>query len=54
MQKTYLELFNASSTMIAYGADTYSEKSIQLLAPWNLNENDYYLIGWSNIKIIQN
>jgi glycosyltransferase involved in cell wall biosynthesis len=44
MQKTYLELFNASSTMIAYGADTYSEKSIQVLSPWKLNENDYYLI----------
>jgi len=44
MQKTYLELFNASSTMIAYGADSFSEKSIQVLAPWKLKENDYYLI----------
>lgn len=44
MQKTYLELFQAKSTMIAYGADTFSEKSIQLLSPWKLNDNDYYLI----------
>jgi len=44
MQKTYLELFNASSTMIAYGADSFSEKSIQVLTPWKLKENDYYLI----------
>ncbi len=44
MQKTYLELFQAKSTMIAYGADSFSEKSIQVLAPWKLKENDYYLI----------
>ena len=44
MQKTYLELFQAKSTMIAYGADPYIPVSMELLDPWNLESGGYFLI----------
>ena len=44
MQKTYLELFQAPSTMIAYGSDPYIPASIDLLSPWKLDSGSYFLI----------
>ena len=44
MQKTYLELFQAPSTMIAYGSDPYIPASIDLLSPWKLESSSYFLI----------
>lgn len=44
MQKTYLELFNKKTTMIAYGADSVMETSIEMLKKWGLGQQDYYLI----------
>jgi glycosyltransferase involved in cell wall biosynthesis len=44
MQKTYLDLFQAKSTMIAYGADPYIPASMELLDPWNLESGSYFLI----------
>lgn len=44
MQKTYLELFNKQTTMIAYGADKVQTASLELLQQWGLATNEYYLI----------
>lgn len=44
MQKVYKQLFNADSTMIAYGTDTFIAQPITLLNQWNLQGQDYYLI----------
>ncbi len=44
MQKIYKQLFNANTTMIAYGTDTFVAQPVLLLTPWNLKEQDYYLI----------
>lgn len=44
MQKTYLELFQAKSSMIAYGADPYVSASIDVLSPWRLESGSYFLI----------
>jgi glycosyltransferase involved in cell wall biosynthesis len=44
MQKTYLELFQAPSTMIAYGADPFILSSIDVLSPWSLESGSYFLI----------
>lgn len=44
MQKTYLELFNKKTTMIAYGADTVEGASVDLIEQWGLEKQDYYLI----------
>ena len=44
MQKTYLELFQAPSTMIAYGADPFIPASIDVLSPWSLESGSYFLI----------
>ncbi len=44
MQKTYLELFQAPSTMIAYGSDPYIPVSIDQLSPWKLESRSYFLI----------
>jgi len=44
MQKIYKQLFNANSTMIAYGTDVFVAQPINLLEQWNLKGQDYYLI----------
>jgi glycosyltransferase involved in cell wall biosynthesis len=44
MQKTYLELFNKQSTMIAYGSDKVQTAPLELLQKWGLATNEYYLI----------
>ena len=44
MQKTYLELFNKKTSMIAYGADTVEGASVDLIEQWGLEKQDYYLI----------
>jgi glycosyltransferase involved in cell wall biosynthesis len=44
MQKTYQELFQAKSTMIAYGSDPYVPASIDVLSPWRLESGSYFLI----------
>lgn len=44
MQKTYLELFQAKSSMIAYGAGPYIPASIDILSPWSLESGSYFLI----------
>lgn len=44
MQKTYLELFNKKTTMIAYGADSVKGASVELIKQWGLEKEDYYLI----------
>lgn len=44
MQNIYQQQFNCESKMIAYGTDTFKEQPISLLAPWNLQGQDYYLI----------
>ena len=44
MKKLYQELFNAESTVIAYGAKIrYSQKQ-ELIKKWQLAPNDYYII----------
>lgn len=44
MQKTYQELFQAESSMIAYGAEPFIPVSIELLNPWKLESGSYFLI----------
>ena len=44
MQKIYKQLFNANSTMIAYGTDVFVAQPINLLEQWNIKGQDYYLI----------
>lgn len=44
MQKIYKELFNADSTMIAYGANVRYSKKPELISKWNLQINNYFLI----------
>jgi glycosyltransferase involved in cell wall biosynthesis len=44
MQKIYKQLFNANSTMIAYGTDAFITQPVTFLEQWNLKEQDYYLI----------
>ena len=44
MQKTYQELFQAESSMIAYGADPFIPASIELVNPWKLESGSYFLI----------
>lgn len=44
MQKTYLQLFNAPSTMIAYGANPGQKTGSGKIENWGLHERGYYLI----------
>jgi glycosyltransferase involved in cell wall biosynthesis len=44
MQNIYKQLFNVSSTMIAYGTDAFVKQPVSLLEQWNLKGQDYYLI----------
>src|SRR5690606_38949349 len=44
MQKTYLELFNTSSTMIAYGANPAKKADAERIKKWELEDRGYYLI----------
>jgi glycosyltransferase involved in cell wall biosynthesis len=44
MQHIYKQLFNANSTMIAYGTDDFVAQPISLLEQWNIKGQDYYLI----------
>ena len=44
MQKTYQELFQADSSMIAYGSDVFIPASIDVLSPWKLESGSYFLI----------
>src|SRR5690606_39890336 len=44
MQKTYLELFNTPSTMIAYGANPAKKADATRIKKWELTERGYYLI----------
>ncbi len=44
MQKTYLELFNAKSKIIAYGANPASNSDPSKILKWNLKPREYYLI----------
>jgi glycosyltransferase involved in cell wall biosynthesis len=44
MQHIYKQLFNANSTMIAYGTDHFVAQPISLLEQWNIKGQDYYLI----------
>ena len=44
MQQVYLEEFNASSTVIAYGAPPYRPASESYLNSYGIKKNDYYLI----------
>ncbi|GGZ19737.1 glycosyl transferase [Echinicola pacifica] len=44
MQKVYLELFNAPSTVIAYGSNPGLQADPNLIQTWKLKPQDYYLI----------
>jgi glycosyltransferase involved in cell wall biosynthesis len=44
MQKTYKELFNTESLVIAYGANPSSESDVSFIEKWNLEKDNYYLI----------
>ena len=44
MQKIYKEEFNASTTVIAYGASSYETNNPSLIKKWNLEINNYYLV----------
>src|SRR5690554_3692034 len=44
MQKTYLELFNTPSTMIAYGANPAKKADADRIKKWALEDRGFYLI----------
>lgn len=44
MQRIYLELFNAPSKMIAYGANPRMNSDERLIEKWNLETESYFLI----------
>ncbi len=44
MRKVYLEEFQKDSTVIAYGANIRYPKNPELLAPFNLQPEEYYLV----------
>ena len=44
MQNIYKQQFNVSSSMIAYGTDPYKAQPLSLLAAWDLQKHNYYLI----------
>jgi glycosyltransferase involved in cell wall biosynthesis len=44
MRKTYLELFNKESIVIAYGANPRTSKSPKSIRRWGLSPGDYYLV----------
>lgn len=44
MQKTYLELFDAPSTIIAYGANPSDASNPERIRNWDLEAKGYYLI----------
>jgi len=44
MQKTYLELFDTPSTMIAYGANAAKKADADRIKKWELTDRGYYLI----------
>lgn len=44
MEKIYQELFHASSTVIAYGANIRYSQNPDLIRKWGLLQRDYYLI----------
>jgi glycosyltransferase involved in cell wall biosynthesis len=44
MQKTYLEMFNSPSVMIAYGANSAKRAEASTISKWDLEERGYYLI----------
>ncbi|PRY89876.1 DUF1972 domain-containing protein [Mongoliibacter ruber] len=44
MHRIYLEMFNAESTVIAYGANPANHSNPVLLEKWNLVPHDYFLI----------
>lgn len=44
MQKVYEELFNAKSTVIAYGANTSYDSDPEKIKKWSLEKESYYLI----------
>ncbi|GAB3656164.1 glycosyltransferase [Echinicola sediminis] len=44
MQKVYLELFDAPSTVIAYGSNPGLHVDSSLIKKWGLEKEDYYLI----------
>jgi len=44
MKKTYAELFNTKSVMIAYGAEKTSSYDLEILKKLQISPNEYYLV----------